>query len=121
MGLPESWLLPGSIEEGQCCRYPPKRKQILNNYRPVSLLSICSKLFEEIIFDAIFQYLIENNLVNPNQSGFISDDSCINQLILVSHEIYASIDANPSLEVRGVLYIYLKLLVEYGMKGFFRG
>ena len=30
------------------------KKQILNNYRPVSPLSICSKLFEKIIFDTIF-------------------------------------------------------------------
>ena len=30
------------------------KKQILNNYRPVSLLPICSKLFEKIIFDTSF-------------------------------------------------------------------
>ena len=35
-------------------------KQILNNYQPVSLLPICSKLFEKIIFDTIFQ---RNNLI----------------------------------------------------------
>ena len=34
-------------------------KQILNNYRPVSLLLICSKLFE-IIFDTISQHLPVN-------------------------------------------------------------
>ena len=30
-------------------------------------------------------------------------DSCIHQLISIIHEIYASFDANPTLEVRGVL------------------
>ena len=34
--------------------------QILNNYRPVSLLPICSKLFEKIVFDTIF--LIQSTL-----------------------------------------------------------
>ena len=29
------------------------------------------------------------------------DDSCIHQLFAVTHEIYASFNANPSLEVRG--------------------
>ena len=77
-------------------------KQILNNYRPVSLLPIRSKLFEKIIFDAIFQHLMESKLLNPNQSDFMSGDSCIHQLISIIHEIYASFDANPSLEVRGV-------------------
>ena len=32
-------------------------KQILNNYRPVSLLPISTKLFEKIIFDTIFSTL----------------------------------------------------------------
>ena len=91
------------MEEGQCCPCPQKgNKQILNNYQPVFLLPICSKLFEKIIFDTIFQHLMENKLLNPNQSDFMSGDSCIHQLISITHEIYASFDANPSLEVRGV-------------------
>ena len=77
-------------------------KQILNNYRPVFLLPICSKLFEKIIFDTIFQHLMASKLLNPNQSGFMPGDSCIHQLISVIHEIYASFDAKPSLEVTGV-------------------
>ena len=40
-----------------------------------------------------------NKLLNPNQSGFIPADSCIHQLISITHEIYASFDANPSLEI----------------------
>ena len=41
-------------------------------------------------------------LLNPNQSGFMPGNSCIHQLISITHEIYASFDANPSLEVRDV-------------------
>ena len=77
-------------------------KQILSNYRPVSLLPICNKLFEKIIFDTIFQHLTANKLLNPNQSGFMPGDSCIHQRFSITHEIYVSFDANPSLEVRGV-------------------
>ena len=43
-----------------------------------------------------------NKLLNPNQSGFMPGDSCIQQLISVTHKINASFDANPSLEVRDV-------------------
>ena len=32
-------------------------KQIVNNYRPVSLLPICSKILEKIIFDSIMRFL----------------------------------------------------------------
>ena len=76
-------------------------KQILSNYRPVSVLPICGKRFEKIIFDTIFQHLMANKLLNPNQSGFMPGDSYIYQLISIIHEIYTSVDANPSLEVRG--------------------
>ena len=36
-------------------------KQNVNNYRFASLLSICSKVFEKLVLDAIFEFLIENN------------------------------------------------------------
>ena len=42
------------------------------------------------------------NLLNNCQSGFRPNDSCINQLVSITHNIYRAFDANPSLEVRGV-------------------
>ena len=77
-------------------------KQLVSNYRPVSLLLICSKIFEKVIFDSIFNFMIQNNLLNSCQSGFRPNDSCINQLISITHNIYRAFDANPSLEIRGV-------------------
>ena len=76
-------------------------KQLVNNYRPVSLLPICSKIFEKIIFNSIFNFMIQNNLLNSCQSGFRPNDSCINQLKSITHNIYRAFNANPSLEVRG--------------------
>ena len=32
-------------------------KQILSNYRPVSLLPVCSKIFERLIYDSIYKYM----------------------------------------------------------------
>ena len=85
------------------CRVIKKNsKQLVNNYRPVSLLPICSKIFEKVIFDSIFNFMIQNNLLNSCQSCFRPNDSCINQLISKTHNIYRAFDANPSLEVRGV-------------------
>ena len=51
-------------------------KQIVNNYRPVSLLPICSKILEKIIFDSIMRFLNENKLLSDAQSGFRPSDSC---------------------------------------------
>ena len=73
-------------------------KQCLQNYRPISLLPICSKTFERLIYNELFTFFTDNNLVYPNQSGFRPGDSCVNQLIAITHEIYKSFDGG--LEVR---------------------
>ena len=75
-------------------------KQCLKNYRPVSLFPICSKIFEKLLFNQLFKFFIENNLISPNQSGFRPGDSCINQLLSITYSIYKSLDAG--LEVRSV-------------------
>ena len=63
-------------------------RQDKSNYRPISLLCICSKIFEKIVFDAMYKFLLENNLLTPNQSGFRPGDSTINQLLSITTEIY---------------------------------
>ena len=55
--------------------------QILKNYRLVSLLPICGEVFERSIYNSLFEYFIENDLISPNQSGFKVDDSCTNQFL----------------------------------------
>ena len=66
------------------------------------MLPICGKVFERLIFNSLFNYFIENNLLSRHQSGFIPGDLCVQQLISVTHEIYNAFDCNRSLEVRGV-------------------
>ena len=77
-------------------------KQIVDNYRTVSLLPIFGKILEKLLFNSIMDFLEENNLLNSNQSGFRSNDSCESQLLSIVHDIYSSFDCYPSLEVRGI-------------------
>ena len=72
-------------------------KQLLNNFRP-----IFRKIFEKIIFNRIYDFLLKEKLLNPNQSGFRPSNSCINQLLAITHEIFEAFDCNPPLEVRSV-------------------
>ena len=55
---------------------------------PISLLPICSNIFERLIFNKTFGFFIENDLISQHQSGFKNGDSCINQLLSVTREIY---------------------------------
>ena len=77
-------------------------KRLVNNYRPISLLPVFGKIFEKIIFNKTYKFLLEEKLLNPNQSGFCPSDSCINQLIAITHEIFKAFDCNLPLEVRSV-------------------
>ena len=47
----------------------------------------CTKIFKRIIYNRIFEYLIKNNLIAKNQFGFKPRDSCINQLLPITHDI----------------------------------
>ena len=55
-----------------------------------------------MIFNRIYNFLLEEDLLNSNQSGFRPSDSCINQLLAITHEIFEAFDCNPPLEVRSV-------------------
>ena len=49
----------------------------------------------------MYDFPFDNNLLSPNQSGFRSSDSCINQLLSINHEILKAFD--KGLEVCGIL------------------
>ena len=48
----------------------------------------------------MYPYLIDSNLISSHQPGFKVGDSCTSQLLLITHEIYKSLD--EGFEVRGV-------------------
>ena len=68
--------------------YKRDDKQNVKNYRPVSLLPIFGKVFERLIYNEMHSFFIENDLISANQCGFKQGDSCINQLLSITHEIY---------------------------------
>ena len=75
-------------------------KQLIENYRPISLLPVCGKILERVIYNKMFEFFTENELISHNQSGFKPGDSCISQLLCITHNIYQSLD--DGLETRAV-------------------
>ena len=61
------------------CGTSPKKgdKQVSGNYRPVSLLPICGKIFELLIYNNLSELFIQNDLISSNQSGFKQGNSYI--------------------------------------------
>ena len=50
--------------------YKKGDKSILSNYRPISILSVFSKLFEKLIHKRLLSYLCHNDIISQKQFGF---------------------------------------------------
>ena len=104
-GKKEMWLQ--SIKKGD--------KQVLRNYRPISLLPICVKIFERFIYNNLFEFFIKNDLISSNQSGFKQGDPCIYQLLSITHETCYSFD--NGFEVRGIFLDIFKAFDKVSRRG----
>ena len=101
----KNWLkreiLPDDSKKGNIVLICKKGdKQNIKNYPPVSLLPICSKIFERIIYNNMLKYFLDNNLITRKHSEFRPGYSCINQPLSITREIFTSFDND--FEVRGV-------------------
>jgi hypothetical protein len=69
------------------------------NYRPVSLTSVCCKLLESVLRDALMNHLAGNNLLNPSQHGFMPGKSCSTNLLEFFEKTTKVIDAGKPFDV----------------------
>ena len=85
--FPELWKVANVIpisksgDKGKAC-----------NYRPVSLLSIVSKLFEKIIYSIIWNHLYEHSLISDCQWGFLRGRSTTNTLLTATNDWCSLLD-----------------------------
>ena len=56
-----------------------------NNYRPISILPIVSKIIEKVIFNKLYEYLISNNLLADSQHGFRPMHSTLTALFEITN------------------------------------
>ena len=63
-----------------------------SNYRPISLLSCVGKVLEKCIQKYLLQYLNQNNIITPAQSGFRQGDSTIYQLLNIYDDFSSALD-----------------------------
>ena len=92
--LPDDWKI-GYITP----IYKKGNKTKVNNYRPVCLTSTVIKIFESIIKDTLSNYLSDNNLLSPNQHGFVPRRSCCTQLLHALNDWTLSLDEHLSTDV----------------------
>ena len=49
----------------------------VNNYRPISVIPIVAKAFERIVYEQLYAYLKEHDILCQNQSGFRANHSTV--------------------------------------------
>lgn len=85
--LPEDWKIGNVVPI-----HKNGSRDLVENYRPISLTSVCCKTLEHIIYTAIINHLQNNHFFVDYQHGFRSGRSCSTQLIEFSHDILKSFD-----------------------------
>ena len=69
------------------------------NYRPVSLTSNVSKIFERIIKNELVHFLEENSIIKNSQHGFRNKKSCLTNLLEFVELVAKKIDSGEPVDV----------------------
>ena len=75
---------------------------------PISVIPVVSKVFEKIVYDQLYQYLNDNQLLSSCQSGFRSLHSTLTALLEATNSWSVNIDNGF---LNGVVFIDLKKLL----------
>ena len=62
------------------------------NYHPISVTSVCGKVFERIVCEHLTMFLESNSILSPHQFGFHSSRSTMDQLTLVYNFVSKHVD-----------------------------
>jgi len=65
----------------------------MNNYRPISLLSIFSKILEKIVFSRLTNFLDSNSLLSTQQFGFRKNHSTTHPMTLLLNKLTSALNA----------------------------
>lgn len=74
-------------------------KQLPENYRPVSLTCICSKLLEHVVCHHIINHLETHGILTSLQHGFRSGHSCESQLLTTLQDFVCNFDKKTQIDV----------------------
>ena len=79
--------------------FKSESKLSAENYRPVSLTSICCKLMEGAIRDELMEYLYRNNLITEYQHGFVRKKACVTNLLACQNRLTKCLMEGKSMDV----------------------
>ena len=90
--LPKQWKLANIVPV-----HKKESKAEVQNYRPISLLSVASKVMERCVFDYVYHHV--QHLISPQQHGFIRGKSTATQLNDTYHRVGETLDAGGQTDI----------------------
>ena len=81
------------------------------------MLPIFGKIFQKVVFNRIYSFLLNERLLNLYHFEFCPSESCINQLVAITHEIFESFGCNPCFEVTSAFLDISKAFSKVWHKG----
>ena len=64
-------ICPDKLKTGQINQvHKFESKMLYSNYRPISILPLFSKVFERLMFNRIYNFVIKHEIIYKNQFGF---------------------------------------------------
>ncbi|GFX73396.1 RNA-directed DNA polymerase from mobile element jockey [Trichonephila clavipes] len=79
-----------------------KNPKIAQNYRPISLLSSLSKVYEFVLLRRLNQHCAASNMIIPQQCGFRPHCSTVHQLLRVTELIHSGFEKH---DATGILFL----------------
>ena len=67
-------------------------KENIENYRPISIPSVFSKVFERIMYNRLYEYFMNNNLLHENQFGFLINNLTKHATLQFARDIAQNFD-----------------------------
>jgi len=97
--LNESFIPTEWKRANVCPIFKNGSRNLAENYRPVSLISQVSMVFETLIRDTLVKHLKGNNLIHDSQHGFRTRRSCLTKLLTFLDRVTGCIDTGDSVDV----------------------
>ena len=80
--------------------YKGKERDMVINYRPISLLVMISKVLEKIMYKRVYKFIDKNNILYNSQYGFRNQKSCEHAITeLVAKVLHAKEDGKLSASI----------------------
>ena len=64
-------------------------REVMNNYRPISVISIVAKV---VVYNQLYEYFINNDMLTTSQHGFRPNHSTVSAMLEIANKWFQNID-----------------------------